>query len=122
MKKGKIFFSMPLPLGGKSSAELNIPSVLTLTPINVPYLGLDMPETTYRIPSFTIPHTLDFSLPLIGMGEISAKMNSNFFDWEGSLQGGNYTDDVPSYIAKYKVMLTSPVTPLSYKAEGIIIM
>lgn len=80
-----------------------------------------MPENVYRIPSFTIPQNLDFSLPMIGMGEASAKMKSNFYDWEGSLQGGNYTDDVPSYIAKYKVMATSPVTPLSYKIEGIII-
>ncbi|XP_026789738.3 apolipoprotein B-100 [Pangasianodon hypophthalmus] len=116
--KGKIFFSLPLPLGGISSAELNIPSVLTLPPINVPGLGLDMPETKYKIPSFTIPQSLDFSLPLIGMGEVSAKMNTNFYDWEGSFQGGNYTDDVPSYIAKYKVMATSPLTPLSYKVEG----
>lgn len=116
--KGKMFFSLPLPLGGKSSAELNIPSMLTLPPVDVDYLGIHVPEKNYRIPSFTIPQRLDFSLPLLGIGEVSAKINSNFYDWEGLLQGGNYTDDVPSYIAKYKVMATSPVTPLSYKLEG----
>lgn len=113
---------MPLPLGGRTSAEFNIPSVLTLPAIDVPFLGIDVPENNYRLPSFTIPLSVDFSLPFIGMGEVSAKINSNFYDWEGSLQGGNYTDDVPSYIAKYKVMATSPVTPLSYKVEGRIIV
>ncbi|KAI5616809.1 apolipoprotein B-100, partial [Silurus asotus] len=116
--KHKIFFSLPLPLGGMSSADLNIPSVLTLPPINVPILGLNVGETKYRIPSFIIAQNLDLSLPMIGIGEVSAKMNSNFYNWEGSFQGGNYTNDVPSYIAKYKVMATSPVTPLSYKIEG----
>ncbi|KAK2843259.1 hypothetical protein Q7C36_011474 [Tachysurus vachellii] len=116
--KDKIFISVPLPLGGRTSAEFNIPSVLTLPAIDVPFLGIAVPENNYRLPSFTIPLSVDFSLPFIGMGEVSAKINSNFYDWEGSLQGGNYTDDVPSYIAKYKVMATSPVTPLSYKVEG----
>lgn len=117
---GKMFFSLPLPFCGMSSAELNIPSVVTLPSINVPWLGLDLPETKYRIPSFTVPESLDYSLPLIGMGEISAKINSNFFDWEGSIQGGNYTEDVPSFIAKYKVIANSPVTLLSHKIEGIL--
>ncbi|KAK3537618.1 hypothetical protein QTP70_017011 [Hemibagrus guttatus] len=116
--KDKILISVPLPLGGRSSAELYIPPVLPLPAIDVPFLGIDVPENNYRLPSFTIPLSLDFSLPFIGMGEVSAKINSNFYDWEGSIQGGNYTDDVPSYIAKYKVMATSPVTPLSYKVEG----
>ncbi|KAM9466083.1 apolipoprotein B-100 [Clarias gariepinus] len=115
---GKMFFSLPLPFCGMSSAELNIPSVITLPSVNVPWLGLDLPETKYRIPSFTVPESLDYSLPLIGMGEISAKINSNFFDWEGSIQGGNYTEDVPSFIAKYKVIANSPVTLLSHKIEG----
>lgn len=109
---------MPLPLGGRTSAELYIPSVLPLPAIDVPLLGINVPENNYRLPSFTIPLSLDFSVPFIGIGEVSAKINSNFYDWEGSFQGGNYTDDVPSYIAKYKVMATSPVTLLSYKAEG----
>uniref|UniRef100_A0A4W4GAX0 Vitellogenin domain-containing protein n=1 Tax=Electrophorus electricus TaxID=8005 RepID=A0A4W4GAX0_ELEEL len=114
----KIFFSLPLPFGGISSADLNIPSVLTTPPINVPSLGLDVPRIKHRIPPFTIPYRWDFSLPNIGMAEVTAKVNSNFYDWEGSISGHKYTVDVPRYIAKYKVMASCPVTPLSYKVEG----
>ncbi|KAI4872235.1 hypothetical protein NFI96_010377 [Prochilodus magdalenae] len=116
--KDKISFSLPLPFGGKSSDDLNIPSDITLPQIHVPNLGLIKPETRHRIPSFTIPQTLDFSLPQLGKAEVSAKVNSNFYDWEGSISGGNYTLDVPSYIAKYKVMGSCPVEPLGYKVEG----
>ncbi|XP_036449677.1 apolipoprotein B-100 [Colossoma macropomum] len=111
--KDKISFSLPLPFGGKSSEELNIPSY-----IHVPPLGPMKSETKYKIPSFTIPYTLDFSLPQLGVAEVSAKVNSNLYDWEGSISGGNYTVDVPSYIAKYKVMGSCPVEALAYKVEG----
>ncbi|XP_056122383.1 apolipoprotein B-100 [Rhinichthys klamathensis goyatoka] len=117
--KGRISISLPLLLGGKSSAELNIPPTLTLPHIQIPLIGLDIPENNYKIPSFTIPRALDFSLPMLGVGEVSVKTNSNFYDWEGSILGGNNTVDVPSYIAKYKVMASCPVTPLSYKIEGM---
>lgn len=117
--KGRISISLPLLLGGKSSAELNIPPTLTLPQIQIPLIGLDIPEKNYKIPSFTIPRALDFSLPMLGVAEVSVKMNSNFYDWEGSILGGNNTVDIPSYIAKYKVMASCPVTPLSYKIEGI---
>lgn len=116
--KDKITFSLPLPLGGKSSEELNIPSEFTIPEMIVPHIGRIIFETTHRIPSFTIPHSLDFSLPQLGVAEVSAKVNSNFYDWESSVSGGNYTVDVPSYIAKYKVMASCPVEPLSYKIEG----
>ncbi|KAL1258348.1 hypothetical protein QQF64_011592, partial [Cirrhinus molitorella] len=117
--KGRISISLPLLLGGKSSAELNIPPTLTLPQIQIPLIGLDIPENNYKIPSFTIPKALDFSLPMLGVAEVSAKMNSNFYDWEGSILGGNNTVDVPNYIAKYKMMASCPVTPLSYKIEGM---
>ncbi|XP_072545771.1 apolipoprotein B-100 [Salminus brasiliensis] len=116
--KDRLFYSLPLPFGGKSSEELNVPSEITLPNVHVPYLGLLKSQSRHNVPSFTIPHSLDFSVPQLGVAELSAKVNSNFYDWEGSVSGGNYTADVPSYIAKYKVMASSPVTPLSYKVEG----
>lgn len=116
--KGRISISLPLLLGGKSSAELDIPPTLTLPQIQIPLLGLDVPENRYKIPSFTIPRTLEFSLPMLGVAELSAKMNSNFYEWEGSILGGNNTVDVPNYIAKYKIMASCPFKPLSYKIEG----
>ncbi len=117
--KGRISISLPLLLGGKSSAELNIPPTLKLPQIQIPLIGLDIPENNYKIPSFTIPRALDFSLPMLGVAELSVKMDSNFYYWECSILGGNNTVDVPNYIAKYKMMASCPVTPLSYKIEGI---
>ncbi|XP_052000861.1 apolipoprotein B-100 [Xyrauchen texanus] len=117
--KGKISISIPLLLGGKSSTELNIPPTLKIPHIYIPLFGLEIPENNYMIPSFTIPSSLDFSLPMLGVAEVSVKMKSNFYNWEGSIAGGNNTFDVPSYIAKYKVMASCPVTPLSYKVEGM---
>ncbi|XP_050990114.1 apolipoprotein B-100 [Labeo rohita] len=117
--KGRISISLPLLLGGKSSAELNIPPTLTLPQIQIPFIGLEIPENNYKIPAFTIPKSLDFSLPMLGVAEVSVKTNSNFYDWEGSILGGNNTVDVPNYIAKYKMMASCPLTPLSYKIEGM---
>ncbi|XP_066530178.1 apolipoprotein B-100 [Hoplias malabaricus] len=117
--KDRLFFSLPLPYGGISSEELNVPSSIHIPQISVPSLGLIKPARTYPIPSFTIPNTLDFSMPQLGVAEVSAKVNSNFYDWEGSISGGNYTADVPSYIAKYTVKAGCPVEALGYKAEGL---
>lgn len=118
--KGRIPISLPVLLGGKSSAELNIPPTITLPRIQIPLIGLEIPQNNYKIPSFTIPRSLDFSLPMLGLAEVSAKMKSNFYDWEGSITGGNNTVDVPSYIAAYKVMASCPVKCLSYNVEGIL--
>ncbi|TRY59658.1 hypothetical protein DNTS_027400 [Danionella cerebrum] len=116
--KGRIFISLPLLLGGKSSTELKIPSSVTIPQIQIPLIGINIPRSGYIIPAFTVPRVFEFSLPMMGVAEVSAKMNSNFYDWEGTVLGGNNTDDVPNYIAKYKVMASSPLKPLSYKIEG----
>ncbi|KAG7510147.1 apolipoprotein B-100 [Solea senegalensis] len=114
--KEKMAVSLPLPLGGKKSKELNIP-----TSLSTPYINLGLilfPPRTYELPSFTIPPTLDFSIPLLGLAEASTKINSNVYLWEGSISGGNNTVDIPSYIVQYKAMAQSPLNLLSYKFEG----
>uniref|UniRef100_A0A3B1IGJ9 Apolipoprotein B n=1 Tax=Astyanax mexicanus TaxID=7994 RepID=A0A3B1IGJ9_ASTMX len=116
--KERAFFSLPLPFPGMTSEHLNLPSEITLPQVQVPYLGLIKPETRLRVPSFTVPFSLDFSVPRLGVAELSAKVKTNFYDWEGSVSGGNYTADVPSYIAKYRVMASSPLSALSHKVEG----
>ncbi|KAJ3613847.1 hypothetical protein NHX12_020092 [Muraenolepis orangiensis] len=50
--------------------------------------------------------------------DASTKINSNLYNWEGTISGANNTIDGPSYIAHYKVMAQSPFNPLSYKIEG----
>ncbi|XP_064159415.1 apolipoprotein B-100 isoform X1 [Anguilla rostrata] len=112
--KNKLTLTIPLPLGGKTSEDLNIPASITIPEI---YQG-DGPSITFTVPSFTIPREFELSLPLIGVAEVSAKVNSNFYNWEGSVSGGNDTIDVPSFIGKYKVAAESPINIFSYKVEG----
>lgn len=109
---------IPLALGGKTSEELNIPATLSIPNINLPILGVHIPAKNYPVPTFTIPTSLDFTIPLLGLVEASTKINSNLYNWEATISGGNNTIDVPSYIAQYKVMAQSPFNPLSYKIEG----
>uniref|UniRef100_A0AAQ6ITG2 Vitellogenin domain-containing protein n=1 Tax=Anabas testudineus TaxID=64144 RepID=A0AAQ6ITG2_ANATE len=116
--KEKMAISLPLPLGGKKSEEINFPTTLSVPRIHLPQIGLYIPAKTYPLPSFTIPPSLDFMVPLLGLAEASTKISSNFYTWEGVISGGNSTVDVPSYIAQYKVMGQSPFNLLSYKFEG----
>lgn len=116
--KEKMAFSLPLPHGGKKLKELNIPTTVSIPLIDLPAIGLHIPAKNYPLPSFTIPPSLDLTVPLLGLAEASTKISSNFYNWEGSISGGNNTIDVPSYIAQYKAMAQSPFNLLSYKLEG----
>uniref|UniRef100_A0A6Q2YN66 Vitellogenin domain-containing protein n=1 Tax=Esox lucius TaxID=8010 RepID=A0A6Q2YN66_ESOLU len=114
----KIAISLPVPLGGKSSEELKFPTTLSIPAITIPKMNWMIPPMDIKIPTFTIPRSLDFMLPLLGLAEMTSKVNSNFYNWEASISGGNNTVDVPSYIAQYKVIAQCPVSPLSYRLEG----
>ncbi|XP_059209033.1 apolipoprotein B-100 isoform X2 [Centropristis striata] len=116
--KDRMAISLSLPHGGRKSEELNIPTTLSFPLIDLPNIGLHIPAKNYPLPSFTIPRTLDFTVPLLGLVEASMKVNSNFYNWEGSISAGNDTVDVPSYIAQYRAVAQSPFNLLSYKLEG----
>lgn len=116
--KDKMAISLPLPFGGKKLEELSIPTTLSTPRIDLPVIGLHVPSKKYPLPSITIPPSLDFTIPLLGLLEVSTKINSNLYNWEGSVSGGNNTIDVPNYILQYKSMAQSPLTLLSYKYEG----
>lgn len=107
-----------LPFGGQKSEELNVPVTLSIPLIDLPKIGLKIPAKKYILPSLTIPHSLVFTLPLLGLAEASTKINSNLYSWEGSISGGNHTVDVPSYTAEFKAVGKSPFNLLSYKHEG----
>ncbi|KAM3861059.1 apolipoprotein B-100-like [Diretmus argenteus] len=116
--KDHMTISIPLPLGGKSSEELRIPPVLTTPRMSVPQMGLDLAPREIRVPSFTIPSEYDLTLPLMGMVEMSAKVNSNYYNWEGMVSAGNNTAENPSFLAKFRVMADSPIELLSFTSEG----
>uniref|UniRef100_A0A3Q3KG36 Vitellogenin domain-containing protein n=1 Tax=Monopterus albus TaxID=43700 RepID=A0A3Q3KG36_MONAL len=109
---------IPLPLGGRSSAELGISPKVTSPRISMPQVGMDFDPQEIQIPTFTIPSEYDLTLPLMGMVEVSAKVNSNYYNWEGMLSAGNNTELSPSYQATFNVMADSPVKLLSFSAKG----
>lgn len=110
--------SLPIPLGGKKSEELNIPTTLSVPQIDLPDLGIRIPARKYHLPSFTVPPSLEFTLPLLGLAEASTRISSNLYSWEASVIGGNNTVDIPNYIGQFKVWVQSPISLLSYKMEG----
>nr|XP_015802908.2 apolipoprotein B-100 [Nothobranchius furzeri] len=110
--------TIPLPLGGKSSEELRMPPVITSPHISVPQLGLDLAPQKIKVPRFTIPSEYDLTLPLMGLMEMSAKVNSNYYDWEGIITAGNNTKESPEYVAKFSMLAESPIKLLSFSAEG----
>lgn len=110
--------SLPLPLGGKTSQELNVPTILSVPRIDLPDLGVNIAPRKFHLPSFKVPPSLDFTLPLLGLAEASTRFSSNLYSWEASVVGGNNTVDVPNYIGQFKVSGQSPINLLSYKMEG----
>ncbi|KAJ8269866.1 hypothetical protein GJAV_G00107690 [Gymnothorax javanicus] len=116
--KDRLSIVIPLPLGGQSSTDLNIPPTVTIPRLSLPKIGLEIPSKEIRIPTFSIPPSYELQLPLMGMAEASAKLNSNFYNWEGTVSMGNDTVDKSSYIAKYQVMADCPLDVLSYRTEG----
>lgn len=114
----RLVFTIPLPLGGKTSEELRIPSMVSSPRIFVPELGLEFASQEIQIPIFTIPSEYDFTLPLMGMMEASAKVNSNYYNWEGTMSAGNNTADSPSFVARFNILANSPIKFLSFSTEG----
>ncbi|XP_037606933.1 apolipoprotein B-100-like [Sebastes umbrosus] len=116
--KDRLTITVPLPLGGKSSEELRIPPMVNSPRISMPQLGMEFASKEIQIPTFTIPSEYDLTLPLMGLVEASAKVNSNYYTWEATVSGGNNTVASPSYLAKFTVMAESPIDLLSFSAEG----
>ncbi|XP_072772227.1 apolipoprotein B-100-like [Nerophis lumbriciformis] len=116
--KDHLTITIPLPLGGKSSEELRIPPVVTSPHISMPQLGMELAPREIKIPMFTIPSDHEITLPLIGMVEMSGKVNSNYYNWETTVSAGNNTENFPNYLAKFQVKANSPIKLLSFTTEG----
>uniref|UniRef100_A0A8C8CI45 Vitellogenin domain-containing protein n=1 Tax=Oncorhynchus tshawytscha TaxID=74940 RepID=A0A8C8CI45_ONCTS len=114
----RIFITIPLPLGGKSSEELNFPAALTTPHLALPLLGLDIPSMEIPIPELFIPETLDVFVPLFGKAQLSTKVKSNFYNLEGSVSAGKDAAETPSYSAKFDVTGSCPIELLCIKIEG----
>ncbi|XP_071776893.1 apolipoprotein B-100-like [Centroberyx gerrardi] len=108
--------AIPLPLGGKSTEELNFPPALT-TP-HVSMFGLEIDSMEIPIPELFIPESLSVSVPLFGKAEFSTVVKSNLYDLEASMAAGKDVVETPSYSAMFDVKGTSPFDILSIKMEG----
>uniref|UniRef100_A0AAZ3SHM5 Vitellogenin domain-containing protein n=1 Tax=Oncorhynchus tshawytscha TaxID=74940 RepID=A0AAZ3SHM5_ONCTS len=114
----RIFITIPLPLGGKSSEELNFPAALTTPHLALPLLGLDIASMEIPIPELFIPETLDVFVPLFGKAQLSTKVKSNFYNLEGSVSAGKDAAETPSYSAKFDVTGSCSMELLCIKIEG----
>ncbi|XP_023270962.1 apolipoprotein B-100-like [Seriola lalandi dorsalis] len=109
---------IPLPLGGKSTEELNFPPALTTPSVSLPQFGLDIVSMEIPIPELVVPESFTLSIPLFGKAEVYALMRSNLYDMEASMAVGKDVVETPSYSAKFDVKGTSPLEILSIKIEG----
>uniref|UniRef100_A0A0F8C306 Apolipoprotein B-100 n=1 Tax=Larimichthys crocea TaxID=215358 RepID=A0A0F8C306_LARCR len=110
--------AIPLPLGGKSTEELNFPPALTTPHVSLQQFGLEIVSMEIPIPNLVVPKSLTLSIPLFGKTEVSALMRSNLYDMEASMAAGKDVVETPSYSAKFDVKGTSPLDILSMKIEG----
>uniref|UniRef100_A0A4W6F6V9 Apolipoprotein Bb, tandem duplicate 1 n=1 Tax=Lates calcarifer TaxID=8187 RepID=A0A4W6F6V9_LATCA len=110
--------AIPLPLGGKSTEELNFPPALTTPSVSLPQFGLEIISMEIPIPDLVVPESLTLSIPLFGKAEVSTLMKSNLYDMEASMAAGKDVVETPSYSAMFAVKGTSPFDILSMQIEG----
>lgn len=92
--------------------------MVTTPPISMPKLGIDFASRGIQIPTFNIPSDYDLTLPLMGMVEMAAKVDTNYYKWEATASAGNNTAESPNYVAKFNIVADSPIKFLSFSAEG----
>ncbi|TDH00514.1 hypothetical protein EPR50_G00189250 [Perca flavescens] len=110
--------AIPLPLGGKSTEELNFPPALTTPTVSLPLFGLEIVSIQIPIPELVVPESLTLSIPLFGKAEVLTLIKSNLYDMEASMAGGKDVVETPSYSAKFDVKGTSPLDIFSINIEG----
>ncbi|XP_026088611.1 apolipoprotein B-100-like [Carassius auratus] len=110
--------SIPIPFGGKSFGDFNLPAALNTPKLEVPQLGLEVASFSIPLPEVFVPESLSVSLPHMAKAEVSSKLSSNFYDMEATASAGRELVEKPSYSAMFEVIGTSPVDLLSFKVEG----
>ncbi|XP_034169697.2 apolipoprotein Bb, tandem duplicate 1 isoform X1 [Pangasianodon hypophthalmus] len=117
---GKDYYTitLPVPLGGKSSKDLNFPPALTTPNLAVPQLGLKIASIKVPLPEVFVPKTLTFYLPTLGKAEVASKLRSNLYNLEANVSAGRDSDEHQSYSARVGVTGSGPVDLLSLGIEG----
>uniref|UniRef100_A0AAX7T336 Vitellogenin domain-containing protein n=1 Tax=Astatotilapia calliptera TaxID=8154 RepID=A0AAX7T336_ASTCA len=117
INNNRFTIAIPVPLGGKSTEELNFPPALTTPGLSLQQYGLEIPSMEISIPEFVVPESIMLSIPLFGRAEVSTVMKSNLYDTEASVAFGVDQDESQSYSAKFVIKGTSPIDILSIKLE-----
>ncbi|MCJ8743825.1 hypothetical protein PDJAM_G00098620, partial [Pangasius djambal] len=117
---GKHYYTitLPVPLGGKSSKDLNFPPALTTPNLDVPQLGLKIASVKVPLPEVFVPKTLTLYLPTLGKAEVVGKLSSNLYNLEANVSAGRDSDEHQSYSARAGVTGSGPVDLLSLGIEG----
>ncbi|XP_073708955.1 apolipoprotein B-100 [Garra rufa] len=108
--------TFPLPLGGKSSSDLNFPKTLSTPNLIVPHLDLGFEATSINLPEFSIPVSMSLFVPTLKMAEMSGKLSSNFYNLEAAVSANRAAD--LCYSVKVEVTGTSPIDLISLKVQG----
>lgn len=110
--------TLPLPLGGKSTRDLNFPTTISIPNLIIPHLDLGFEAAIINIPEVSIPVSVSLSVPTLEMAEMSGKLSSNFYNLEAAVSAARDPAADPRYSAKVEVTGTSPIDLLSLKVEG----
>ncbi|XP_030577352.1 apolipoprotein Bb, tandem duplicate 1 isoform X2 [Archocentrus centrarchus] len=114
----RFIIAIPVPLGGKSTEELNFPPALTTPSLSLRQFGLEIPSKQITIPEFVFPESFSLSIPLFGRAEVSTVMKSNLYNTEASVAFGVDREESQTYSAQFGMKGTSPLDILSIKLEG----
>ncbi|KAL0965051.1 hypothetical protein UPYG_G00276130 [Umbra pygmaea] len=109
---------IPVPFGGLSSVDLNFIETFFTPQVSLPQLGLEFGTREITIPEFVIPHQIDVMVPVLGKAEVSVKVNSNFYSFDGSASAGKDAGETQSYSAKFDLTSNCPLELLSINIEG----
>uniref|UniRef100_A0A8C9NJL4 Apolipoprotein B n=1 Tax=Serinus canaria TaxID=9135 RepID=A0A8C9NJL4_SERCA len=117
--KNSFVIDIPLPFAGKSSDEIFMPKTVKTPPLVVESLGISVPAQEYRIPTFTVPKSYPFRVPLLGKLEVSANVYSNYYNWTAAYSVTNSTTErATSVKASYNTNADSVLDLLSYTVKG----
>ncbi|KAF3702947.1 Apolipoprotein B-100 [Channa argus] len=117
--------AIPLPLGGKSSEDLNFPQTLITPSISLPKFGLEIVSMEIPLPEFVVPESLSLVLPLFGKADVLTLLRSNLYTMEASVALGKDVLEAQaqasstSYSFKFDVNGISPLEILSIRMKGL---
>ncbi|NWX20552.1 APOB protein, partial [Aegotheles bennettii] len=117
--KNSFLINIPLPFGGRSSQDIRVPQTVKTPPLIMESMGISVPSQEYRIPTFTVPESYPVLVPLLGTLELSANVNSNYYNWSAAYTLANSTTEKASSIkTTYTTNADSVFELLSYRVKG----